>query len=374
MRDRLRRFATLFLVVSFVTGLPGLSLMTLAQEPHPRGPTVEELTLATPSLHNPNFDNHDWYEFNNRYGHYVSGSWLPDDDNNVGDDIPLSSRQDWRLWFLDGRDILEFDPNSTYALHDEAVQVRIYDQDSIRSHLGGLYQVIYGVTPCLTYEFKMHAHSRPAGDGAHLYALQVGMDREGWRLPIDDPAVHDAFPASIVWGEPKIYTWNYGELSVQAEAWANDITVFTYADAVGTRSHEVYWDSGSFAEVTEELYDPTSHSATGGIYNLDYNSVNDTLTWSTNQPAVSQVFYRAQPQVTPPTTDTYTYTVYLPLVFGPQQSWSSSPIDKTYNTSHAVTLSNLQPGYTYEYFVVSRGLSGDQCTSWVSSIDTFQKP
>ncbi len=94
-------------------------------EPSPPEPAVTIAGAA--SLHNPGFDNHDWYEFHLRYqGDYPSGAWLPDDDNNVGNNIPDSIRQDWRLWFLDGKDIVEPDPEKTYVLYDEAVQMRTY--------------------------------------------------------------------------------------------------------------------------------------------------------------------------------------------------------------------------------------------------------
>ena len=151
------------------------------------GETVS--AAGTASLHNPTFDNHDWYEFNDRYGNYLAGSWLPDDDGNGNNDIPLASRQDWRLWFQNGKDILEADPESSYAQSVEAVQVRPYGPSwNTGNHFGGLYQVIYDTTPCLEYEFKMNAQARyePPHDDQPVpfptdwvNTLRVGIDRAG---------------------------------------------------------------------------------------------------------------------------------------------------------------------------------------------------
>ncbi|RMF32032.1 MAG: hypothetical protein D6759_09095, partial [Chloroflexi bacterium] len=125
----------------------------------PPDPQAKTSPAGSASLHNPTFDNHDWYEFNRRYqSTYPAGSWLPDDDNNLNDDIPESSRQDWRLWFQDGTDIVETDPEQVYAHSIEGVQVRPYGGGH---QLAGLYQVIYNTTPCLTYQFQMYGQSRP---------------------------------------------------------------------------------------------------------------------------------------------------------------------------------------------------------------------
>ncbi|MCS7179320.1 MAG: hypothetical protein N0A03_08645, partial [Anaerolineae bacterium] len=84
---------------------------------------ADVIAAGSASLHNPGFDNHDWYEFHLRYDRtYPKGAWLPDDDNNLNNNIPDSIRQDWRLWYLRGTDIVEPDPEGTYVLNVEAVQ------------------------------------------------------------------------------------------------------------------------------------------------------------------------------------------------------------------------------------------------------------
>ena len=325
--------------------------------------------MATASLHNPTFDNHDWYEFNDRYGHYLTGAWLPDDDNNASNSIPLATRQDWRLWFMDGWGIPDYDPTSTYVDSVEAVVMRAYN--STDNILAGIYQPIYGTTPCLVYEFTMKAQSRLAA-GDELLAIQVGIDRTGWHPPIDDPAVHGSFPASTVWGTSKKPIGAYQMLSVQAEALADSITVFTYAHANGGNSHQVYFDTGSFRDATpSRIYDPESYAATSGISGLSasVSGTSVTISWTSVGEGISQLFYHPLPSAVTSTT-TYSYTVYLPLVSA-TESWQATALDKNATTSHSVTISGLEPGTTYEYFVVTRGLSNGACTDWVSTKQQF---
>jgi hypothetical protein len=352
--------------------LSGLSHKTgtIAQS---NGETENVALLATPALKNAGFDNHDWYEFNNRYGHYLAGSWLPDDDDNLYDTIPLGIRQDWRVWFMDGWGIPEVDPEQVYIDYIEAVQIRTYGSGSL---LGGIYQPIYDVTPCLWYEFSMKGQSRPEEAADTLIALQIGIDRVGWILPTTDPAVHGSFPSTTVWSTAQQYQWKYGTLSVSAEAWANKLTVYTYAHADGGRSHRILWDTGTFQEVTPPtIYDPLSYASTGGISAVSATpgSGSALVSWTTTDSGIGQVFYHVKSAPAAPPSTLLSYTVFLPFVARPE-NWLYSDVNKTAATAHQVTLTNLESGYTYEYFVVSRGLSGNQCISWVSEKKTFVVP
>jgi hypothetical protein len=357
------------IVLSSLLGMGSGVAVTAQQE----DPPVVIASLATPALKNAGFDNHDWYEFNNRYGNYLTGSWLPDDDDNLYDNIPLETRQDWRVWFMDGWGIPEVDPEQVYIDYSEAVQIRTYGAGSL---LGGIYQPIYGVTPCLWYEFSMKGESRPEETSDNLIALQVGIDRVGWILPTNDPAVHGSFPSTTVWSTAQQYQWEYGTLSVSTEAWANKLTVYTYAHADGGRSHRILWDTGSFQEVTPAtIYDPLSYASTGGVSAVSATpGINSALvSWNTTDSGIGQVFYHEKSGPAAPPSTPMSYTVFLPLIVGPE-NWSYSTVDKTAATAHYVTLTNLKSGYTYEYFVVSRGLSGNQCVNWVSEKKTFVMP
>jgi hypothetical protein len=344
--------------------------------------SVANSAATGPSLHNPTLDNHDWYEFNWRYQRaYYDGAWLPDDDDNLNDDIPEHSRQDWRLWFMDGTAIIETDPEAVYAHADEAIQMRPYEWGKDHDQVAGLYQPIYNTTPCLFYEFQMYGQSRPEDPSDYrTAALKVGIDQAGWHPnSATDPAVHGDFPSTTVWGPAHDYKFAYAPLTVTAEALGNKITVFTYGDAPGGRYHRVLWDTGSFQEVIPEtLHDPQDLPAPGDIYNLELSlnqpgttSVN--ISWSTIYQSLGQVYYRQLPSggTTPPD---YPDKVFLPLVTGSGLlDWLVTPLDKTYTNDHIVTLGGLISGRSYEFIVVSRGATDGQCVTWVSEVQSFIK-
>lgn len=374
----------LCLVMSMVVALVVLvTLAPLASSPHvyagqgvvPLDPVSDAAAANGASLHNPGFDNHDWYEFNYRYQrYYPTGSWLPDDDNNQNNDIPEGSLQDWRLWFQDGTAIVESDPESVYAHSGEGVQVRPYDWGSGNNQLAGLYQVIYDTTPGLVYYFQMYGQSRPENTGK-LAVLQIGIDQVGWHPESKtDPAVHN-FPATTVWGDShNDYTDYYGPLNVMAEALGDKITVFTYADAPGGRHHRILWDTGSFLAVTQEVWpklipDPDNPPAASGISSpaVDTTSTSATVSWNTPGDALGQVYYRLVSSPSTPVTPTGTllYTAYLPMI-SHTSSWTWTSLNKSPMSSHSEVISGLRPNSTYEYIVASRGVSGGVPVTWVS--------
>lgn len=326
-------------------------------------------TLVMPVLQNSGFDNHRWYEFNDRYGTWLKGSWVPDDDDG-------QRLQDWRLWYMRGTPLLKAFPESG-VVHTgvESVVLRSYDGNVQE---GGLYQVIYNVTPCLQYQFQMHALSRPDTNVSNPTAeLRVGLDPTGWHSdPAVDPAVPGYYPASIVWSAPQDFKYpTFGLLQVTAEALSDKVTVYTRALAYGGVKHAVVWDTGEFQEVTPAmLHDPAAlpPASLSPIVITSTGSVQ--ISWATPASAVSQVYYRQVPAggETPPD---YPHKVYLPLVMGGSPStWIASPINKTPAISHSIWLTGLSTGQIYEYIAVSRGLSGSACVTWVSSPQRFTAP
>lgn len=366
---------TVFVLVALMVSTP-VSVPVTAQEADLPTVVAVNAPVATASLHNAGFDNHDWYEFDLRYqSAYPSGAWLPDDDNNVDNNIPENVRQDWRLWFQHGTAIVDVDPEQTYQhMGSEAVQIRPYSW-SLDTQIAGLYQVIYNTIPGRVYEFQIYAQSRPEGSGDYLTALQVGIEPTGWHPPsATDPAVH-SFPATMKWGPSSTaYLWYYGPLAVIAEARSTSITVFTYADAKGGNSHRILWDTASFQEVSSLIPDPDNPPAPDGISNLAVvtSTTAATVTWNTAYPALGQVYYRqiSCPSTPVSPTESMTYTVYLPLV-SRYVGWSTTALNKDLLTAHSEMISGLQPGCTYEYIVASRGVAGGQCTTWVSDKWTF---
>lgn len=331
-----------------------------------RATPAEATLLATPVLHNPGFDNTRWYEFKDRYGTWLIGSWVPDDDNG-------QRLQDWRLWYMRGRPLIKSFPESGIKHAGiESVALRTYDGDV---HEGGLYQVIYNVTPCLQYQFQAHGLSRPdAGLPNPDAQLRVGIDPTGWHTnPAVDPAMPGAYPESIVWSAPQDFKYpNFGLLQVTAEALADKITVYTRALAYGGVRHAIVWDSTAFQEVTPAmLQDPAALPAPTLFALATPGTTQAIITWNTPAPAVSQVYYRAVTASGEVPPD-YPNKVYLPLVMGGNVvDWQMTPINKTASSAHAFTLTGLIPGQTYEYVVVSRGLSGGACVTWASAPAQF---
>lgn len=327
-----------------------------------------EAAPAAARLHNPNFDNHKWYEFEDRYNlGYPPGVWLPDGD--IANDP-----QDWRLWFLNGTDLVDADPTQS-VVHSapECVQFRNYNAPGASSHVAGLYQVVPDATPCLVYQFQMYGLSRQKEADDSLSDMKVGIEPTGWALdPLHNPAVHN-WPATMVWGPTQLHTASFGPLAVQAEALNTQITVFSYADANGGNSHKIHWDTGSLLDVTPDLiHDPASLPAPS-ISDASANpgTTSGIVTWTTGSPALGQVYYRPLGSVD--VTPTLTHTVFLPTVTGGGSGgWLATPLNKTPTTSHNAVLTNLLPGQSYEYIAVSRGLSGTQCVTWVSDKLTFK--
>ncbi len=350
-------------------GLAMMLLATLVGAGHGMTANAQEAevsALSTPVLQNPGFDNTRWYEFRDRYGTWLVGSWVPDDDDG-------QRLQDWRLWYMRGTPLIKsFPEGGIKHAGIESVALRTYDGNVQE---GGLYQVIYNVTPCLQYQFQMHALSRPdAGLPNPNAELRVGIDPTGWHTnPAVDPAMPGYYPPSIIWSDSQDFKYpNFGQLQVTAEARSDKITVYTRALAYGGVRHAIVWDTGAFQEVTPAmLHDPAALPAPTLTASATPGTTQAMITWSTSAPAISQVYYRAVSSngETPPD---YPNKVYLPLVMGGSQpTWLATPINKTPTTGHSFTLTGLTPGQTYEYIVVSRGLSGDACVTWVSPATEF---
>jgi hypothetical protein len=324
-------------------------------------PPAGQVAESTASLHNAGFDNHIWYCFNERYpyGSLQPTSWMPDDDVYHGP-------QDWRIWYMNGEvPILTWASKDKYQdTGDRSVAARTYWSGV---HQAGLYQIIYNTTPCMYYEFGMYGKSR-AGDPARTHEMRVGIDRDGY---YPSNVAVKGFPSTTVWGDSEYYYWEYGPLSVTADAWGSTITVFARADGSGD-TDEVRWDAGSFQALPDLLLDPNNPPAPGGIDGLGVvtSDTSATLSWTTSQSAISQVYYRLVSGPTTPSAPAGPYFLYMPAMSRNYPSWLSTSIDDTVTSSHSVPIGSLLPGATYEYIVVSRGVTGDQCATWVAT-DTF---
>jgi hypothetical protein len=356
------------LIIIVVAGFSARSIAGATDSPLAPARAANAAAPNAPTLHNPNYDNHIWYWFDERYDEsYPKGVMLP--AGNTFDDP-----QDWRLWFLHETDLVYANP-STAAAHSgrESVQFRNIDADG--RQVAGIYQVVPGATPCRVYQFQIYGLSRQKEPLDFLSDMKAGIEPTIWEPDPMRPAIH-TWPTTMVFGDSHLYTGEFGPLTATAEALYEKITVFSYADASGGNSHKIHWDSTSLVDVTPaRIADPTNLPTPGGINNLteSASSTSATVSWTTNGAAIGQVYYRPKPsEEPPPPTDTLTYTLYLPMVIGgSSMDWQATPLDETAFTSHNVILTNLSPGVTYEYAVVSRGVSGSQCITWASEKRTF---
>ncbi len=382
MKSPVQRLGSVIGLTVLVALAPVVSfaLVHAEQDIAPADLAGNDAAVTSPSLHNPNFDNGHWYEFDNRYDNsYPSGAWVP-----AGTDM-YDTIQDWRIWFLDGTDIVDCDPEED-RVHSgsESAKMRSFEWSPEDRQVAGLYQVIADVEPCSSYKFQMYAYSRQQDSNDWLADLKVGIDPTGWHPDsADDPAVHE-WPSTIVWGTSHTeYDSTFGPLEVTAEALETEITVFLYADARGGVSHKIYWDTGTFESVTTSgnlLADPDERTVdTSGITSgpgIGIYWPNEVrVDWSTSAIGSNQVYYRCVTGGTssPPTTN-YTHTVHLPLVqrsFGP---WLWTDVEKATSNDQEVIVRGLESGSTCEYFVVTRASWNNDCALWVSNVDTFTTP
>ncbi|MEE8390067.1 MAG: fibronectin type III domain-containing protein, partial [Anaerolineae bacterium] len=103
------------------------------------------------------------------------------------------------------------------------------------------------------------------------------------------------------------------------------------------------------------------------------DSTSATVNWTTSVDALSQVYYRLVSGSSTPIfpTGTLSRTIYRPFIGKSLAPWLSTNLVTSPKTSHAVTISGLQPGSTYEYLVASRGASSGGCVTWVSTKKEF---
>lgn len=285
------------------------------------------------TLNNPGFDNHNWY-----YDPYVPGA--------TAAFVPSY----WTIWYKDG----------TIPIYTHVTSAHIDGEEAVRGHAywngaeglqAGLYQVINGVTPCLTYRFQMYGRSFPGDSNGVLYGLQVGIHPTGYAP--SNKAVKSADFDQINWGSAHtdcVDTWCL--LSVTAEAQADSMTVFMYAN-MDTNTGDIVWDAGSLEQTarTENLIDAGQPlpAPSSGIYDIvvEKGTNSASISWNTGS------------------ANTYGQVLYRVLGSG---TWQYSNIHD-WSTTHQINLTGLQTGNTYEYVIVSYGYIGGTCQAIVSATD-----
>ena len=370
MKPRIRRlsvvFGLVFALISLLTLAPNATFASVGSDLSTAPPDPENLGAPTngASLHNPGCDNRIWYAFGERYsyGAISEESWVPDDDTYGGP-------QDWRIWYQHTTAPIMIQPSDKVHEGNKSAKARTHGEYA-DTHSAGIYQRIFNTTPCLTYRFEMYAQSK-TDDPSDAFDLRVGIAPTGY-YP-DNVAVHDM--SNITWGVSQRYYRVWGPLSVTAEAVGTSIAAYTHAynqPAQSQGTYLVWWDTGAFQEVTPDLLpDPDNPPFPSGISGLGVSvgSTSATVSWM-SAAALGQVYYRPLPGSSP-ASPTLTHTVYLPSVIGPGVQWQSTLLNKSPQTIHSELITGLQPNTTYEVIAVSRGPSGAQCATWVSSKQTI---
>jgi len=349
----------------------------------PEGPVRPQLPAAellnSGQLINGDFDQLAFYP--RPTNHYVAGMWFEWWGNFLT--IPE---------FIDGgvpHHNICYPVPADGICHNKATGVYNSSQGYIRygaTYIAGIYQPVYGVTPCTLYTFEIYNRN-----DAWNYRPKVGIDPTGWQLtvpgnsppnncppdgksPCPDPYV-GAFPATMRWSQEynhPPYTW--APLSVTVEAAATTISVWTYSAPEVAGSQSTYWDAGTLTQVPfpdGKLPAPSTWTPSGFIYDVVTTKGANSLTinWKTTGPASTQVLYEIVPYVyTPPVSSTLLIgnTIYLPLVAkapNPSQFTQYTTLNTTPVTTHSAVITGIQPGDTVIFTPLSRRPRNAVCTT-----------
>lgn len=325
-----------------------------------------------------NFDNEDFWkeylEFN-----YPFGTRLPCNGPSES-----NCTWAWKPWYEHGTDVprMQAEKYPPRTVNDHALMFHTYSHTDDNLH-GGVFRR-ENVEPCHLYKFSMW--SRAGLDTQHPAPtdsrMRVGISPTGdypQEIVLTDPRIN-----AITWSEPSNSKYAYEELSVEAEAQGNTLTVYTRTEPDSNNQIYVFWDEGSFQELphTGDLVDANEPlpGPTGYINNVNaqVNANSATISWNTGGvETLGQVLYRSIPTGTPP-SETYTHTVYLPAVLSEaqKQDWMLSAVED-WTSNHQVQLTGLSTGTTYEYVVVSYGFVDNRCQTLLTDATApyeFQTP
>lgn len=318
------------------------------------------------------FDYQEFWKEYREFG-YPAGSRLP--CNGGGSEAYCTWA--WEPWYKHGTDLPRYwvEQWDGRTVSGYAMMFQTYSAAHKNLH-GGIYRQ-ETVMPCHTYRFTMYSRSgldeqHPTPPDARM---RVGISPTG--LTPGEIVLTDSDIDTIMWSAPSNPRYTYENLSVEAVALGNTVTVFTRAQPDPQNDIYIFWDEGSFNETprTSNLIDPTAPlpGATGYIYSVHAvpSSTSATILWNTGGVStMGQVLYRRVPQSSAPPPDTYTNTVYLPLVMGgAPREWTITGL-RDWNTSHQVQLTGLVSKATYEYVVVSYGYVEGACRTLVSNTST----
>jgi len=116
------------------------------------------------------------------------------------------------------------------------------------THVGGIYQQVGGIVPGTRVRFTIWGHAW-AGNGSDPEHSEEGGPMH-MRIGIDPQGGVDPFSPTVVWSEQQDPLDVWSSFTVETQACAGQVTVFTYsAPEQPTRHNNVWWDHASLVAI-----------------------------------------------------------------------------------------------------------------------------
>jgi hypothetical protein len=348
MKTNLMRYFSLFGIVLFI----GIVILN---------PQNTKATAGDPYT----FDYQDFWKEYREWG-YPAGSRLP--CNGTSESTCIWA---WRPWYKHTTNLPVYDSERYTGRTVSGYGMMMRDSQTSGHNIdAGIFRVEANVELCHTYRFTMWVRSglEPATPASTDARMQIGISPSGFAP--DQIVLTDTDIGSIIWSGYANPQYYYQNLSLEAEALASSMTLFTRANPTSDNNPYFFWDEGSFSEVpyVGDLVDITQPlpSAQGGLApSVTPATTYAQISWSTSAQTLGQVLYREVISVTAEMPEPY--KVYLPFVARTNVSanWLISSV-QDWTTNHSITLTGLKSNTQYEYVVVSYGSYAGACTTLIS--------
>jgi hypothetical protein len=307
-----------------------------------------------------------WKEY--REHGYPYGSRLPCNGANLE-----TCTWAWKPWYEHQTDLPFYGHEAFSGRTVSGYALMMYSRAAGNHNINaGVYRT-ENVQMCQTYRFTMNVRSglEPAIPPSPNARMLLGISPTGFTP--GEIVLSQTDLANITWSQTAYPYLRYENLSVEAEAKASTMALYTRAIAPADNSPYFFWDEGSFTAVarTDNLVDPNQPlpAPHGGLAPV-VSSVTTTsaqIHWSTPGTMIGQVLYRPVFTASTPSPQ-QPHAIFLPLVMngGDGDAWRTTPL-QAWASSQSVQLSGLTPGTEYEYVVVSYGAYNGTCSTLISA-------
>jgi hypothetical protein len=179
-----------------------------------------------------------------QFAHFATAQmapdWLPWWQPQSGDD------PDWKNRMPEYKAARSSDKPKKGRVHSGSTAQQLFT--FYGTHLGGIYQVVKGVTPGAKYRFTLwgHAWAGKSNDPAK----SEGGGPMHMRIGIDPTGGTNAVAGTVVWSGEQNPLDIWVQFAVEAVAKNNKVTVFTWsAPEYPTHHNDVYWDDAALTLV-----------------------------------------------------------------------------------------------------------------------------